>query len=519
MRILTTVPECRIAEIDPQLLALPLGVLNLTVRASNCLRDVPSIDGLMAQNEIDLVQMRNFGRTSLLDVRRKLVQYCIDHLALPPGHPVRKGLYDPHPSLKAVWDAPAQERSLREVISEILDCLGRAEELREVGSWVLSPTAVGPPRRCDYQTASLAEVYHAFFHCLKEREHRMVELRYGSLDSPGATLAEVGQDQGLTRERVRQIVQGSLARLAREDEQKRREPLTRAVREFAAEQGDVVREADVAHFMIGRFPPPHTEIGPLVRVFLEVEPDYAPVGQSVWVAGEHSPDLVLGIQDAFHGLLRAAGVRMTAELLLAEMRRRFAEVSGTPEGFLRACLRADDRLSRDEEGQYGLVEWQWLLPRTLDDYVYLALRSAARPRHYMWITQQVNLLIPDGQEVTPRDVHGTLLDRVDVFMRYREGTYALREWEDGPRETLGDVVSSILREHGRPMTLDEIVTRVGRQHAEGQAELNGGGPDPGSVAAILDSTSSYWRTPDGRYGLNDWPLRRPEAGLSAEAVS
>jgi hypothetical protein len=39
------------------------------------------------------------------------------------------------------------------------------------------------------------------------------------------------------------------------------------------------------------------------------------------------------------------------------------------------------------------------------------------------------------------------------------------------------------------------------------------------VAALLDSANGYWRTPDGRYGLNDWPLRRPEAAVSAEAVS
>jgi hypothetical protein len=137
----------------------------------------------------------------------------------------------------------------------------------------------------------------------------------------------------------------------------------------------------------------------------------------------------------------------------------------------------------------------------------------------MWITQQVNLLIPDGQEVTPRDVHGTLLDRADVFMRYREGTYTLREWANGPRETLGDIISNILRAHGRPMTLDEIVSRVDRQHAEAAEGANGSPMDSGSVAAVLESTSSYWRTPDGRYGLNDWPLRRPEIGLSAEAVS
>jgi hypothetical protein len=68
------------------------------------------------------------------------------------------------------------------------------------------------------------------------------------------------------------------------------------------------------------------------------------------------------------------------------------------------------------------------------------------------------------------------------------------------------------------MTLDEIVSQIGREHRH-EYSGNGQGPDASSVAALLESTTSYWRTPDGRYGLNDWPLRRPEAGIPAEAVS
>jgi hypothetical protein len=314
---------------------------------------------------------------------------------------------------------------------------------------------------------------------------------------------------GLTRERVRQIVQGCTLRLAREEERRWREPLARAVRDFVAEYGDVVREADIAHFLIGRYPPPHRDIGPLVRVFLEVEADYNPVGQGVWVAGDYPPRLVLELQDSYHSLLRAAGAHMKEGELLAAVRGKCLAAGSAPESLLRACLRTDDRLAVDAEQQYGLVEWQWLLPRTLDDYVYLALRSAARPRHYMWITEQVNTLIPDGEEVTPRDIHSTLLDRADLFIRYREGTYALREWETAPRENIGDLVNGALRAHGRPMTLDEIVAAVG---GAGQAET-------ASVAAFLTASNGYWRTPDGRYGLNDWPLRRPEPGVSAEVVS
>jgi RNA polymerase sigma factor (sigma-70 family) len=502
---LTTVPGCRIDDIAAPLLSYPLGVLNLTVRATNCLRGVISINALLDLNEAELIKTRNFGRTSLLDVRRKLVHFCIDHLALPPGHPIRMALYDPHPALRAVWEAPAQERPLRQVIDEVLDCLERADAVREAGSWTPSPTSVGPPKRCDYETVSLSEVCEAFFQCLKERERAIMELRYGTLDSTGATLAEVGEQLGLTRERVRQIVQGCITRLAEAEERRWRAPLARAVREFIAERGDVVRESDVAHYLIGRYPPPHCDVGALVRVFLEVEPDYQPVGQGVWVAGEYAPSLVLDIQAGYHSLLRAAGARMAESDLLTAVRQKCPAAGRAPQTFLGACLRTDDRLAGDEQ-QYGLVEWQWLLPRTLDDYVYLALRSAARPRHYMWITDQVNTLIPDGQEVTPRDVHGTLLDRADLFVRYREGTYALQEWVSAPRESIAELVDGILREHGRPMTREEIVSVVAR---ENQAER-------ASVVEFLDSANGYWRTPDGRFGLNDWPLRRPESGVSAE---
>src|SRR5262249_291727 len=154
----TVVPGCRIEDIDAALLSYPLSVLNLTVRASNCLRGVASIQDLLNLHEAELIRTRNFGRPSLLDVRRKLVHYCIDPSGLARGNAIRMGLYDPHPSLKAVWEAPAQERSLRAVVGEILDCLHRAEEVRQAGAWEPSPSSVGPPKRCDYDTASLSEV-------------------------------------------------------------------------------------------------------------------------------------------------------------------------------------------------------------------------------------------------------------------------------------------------------------------------------------------------------------------------
>ena len=45
---------------------------------------------------------------------------------------------------------------------------------------------------------------HAAMSCLNERERRFLRLRYG-MDCEPRTLKEIGQQEGITRERVRQI--------------------------------------------------------------------------------------------------------------------------------------------------------------------------------------------------------------------------------------------------------------------------------------------------------------------------
>ena len=50
---------------------------------------------------------------------------------------------------------------------------------------------------------------------LTERERRVIELRYGLADAEPQTLEQIGQDLGITRERVRQIETNSLRKLKR----------------------------------------------------------------------------------------------------------------------------------------------------------------------------------------------------------------------------------------------------------------------------------------------------------------
>ena len=71
------------ARVDEELLRklqMPMSELDLSVRANNCLESaqVNTVGELVAMTETDLLKVRSFGRTSLREVKRKLIDLGLD---------------------------------------------------------------------------------------------------------------------------------------------------------------------------------------------------------------------------------------------------------------------------------------------------------------------------------------------------------------------------------------------------------------------------------------------------------
>ena len=69
-------------------LHMPIGEMELSVRASNCLESakIDSVGQLVLQTDADLLRLRAFGRTSLREVKRKLQDMGLDlGMKLPEG--------------------------------------------------------------------------------------------------------------------------------------------------------------------------------------------------------------------------------------------------------------------------------------------------------------------------------------------------------------------------------------------------------------------------------------------------
>ncbi len=82
------------AGVDEELirkLNMPLTDLELSVRASNCLESarIDTVAQLVTHTEQDLLKLRSFGRTSLREVKRKLMDLELDlGMELPEGYQV-----------------------------------------------------------------------------------------------------------------------------------------------------------------------------------------------------------------------------------------------------------------------------------------------------------------------------------------------------------------------------------------------------------------------------------------------
>lgn len=80
------------ATVDDELvrrLNMPIGELELSVRASNCLESaaIATVGQLVAKTESDLLKVRSFGRTSLREVKKKL-----QDIGLTLGMPIPEGV-------------------------------------------------------------------------------------------------------------------------------------------------------------------------------------------------------------------------------------------------------------------------------------------------------------------------------------------------------------------------------------------------------------------------------------------
>ena len=290
----------------------------------------------------------------------------------------------------------------------------------------------------------------------REREREIISRRYGLYERK-ETLEQIGELLGITRERVRQLEKGIMARLKSQADEKL--PAIRSVEAaFVAELeklGGVARISDLT----SKFLPSNSRSDQAHIAFLaELAPNISVLNDnddffhSVAIAARHTEK---GIEESVKKIIEVVkehGQPLSAETLHEKTAHAHASSSAAH------ALASTSKHLAFLRGNWGLLKWPTVNPKNIRDKIYVVLQDAGKPLHFNEISGAIKDSEFKRKNVTTQAIHNELI-KDKRFVLIGRGIYALKEW-GYDRGTVADIITDVLKKAGEPLHRDEIVKRV-----------------------------------------------------------
>ena len=292
--------------------------------------------------------------------------------------------------------------------------------------------------------------FNNLFTGLTPKRKEILERRFGIKGQEGETLQSIGDDLGITRERVRQLINDSL-NLIREQRTRELALPLHYLEDYFQKHGGLKREEKI-----------YQEIAPdkfrgYIAFLLAVGPDFNRFNEdedyySFWADGEEP---IVHAQKTITITIRKLE-KVKEPTSLGELMSLTGQEFGEP--VFTSYIEISKHISASPEGNFGLMTWPEINPKGVRDRAYIVLKREGKPLHFVEITNRINNLNYDDKRVLSESVHNELI-RSPLFVLVGRGLYALQEWGYEPG-TVKDVIIKVLKEAKRPMTKEEIMQEV-----------------------------------------------------------
>lgn len=148
------------------------------------------------------------------------------------------------------------------------------------------------------------------------------------------------------------------------------------------------------------------------------------------------------------------------------------------------------QFSTNAFGEIGLRSWPEIEPKTVRDKAYLVLRKAAEPLHFETIARSINKYGIDQKPAHIQTVHNELI-KDQRFVLVGRGMYALSEHGFMPG-TVREVIAKVLKKQG-PLAPKDVVVHVSKQRILKE----------NTILLNLQSKKHFKRLGDGRYHVRE----------------
>jgi hypothetical protein len=323
---------------------------------------------------------------------------------------------------------------------------------------------------------------------LPDRSRRVLSDRFGlSGKGEGRTLDAIGQEYGVTRERIRQIENHGLSAVRESDAYTALTAHLEELKKAINALGGILAEET----LLKEIAKSDADRNHIVFILTVGHPFESRREDSDFHARWYIDNaLAEQVEEALSELHESIEPnRLTAEdefLQLFAKYLKSAGVKNRPEEALAHWLLISKRLGRNPLGEWGRMDSPHVRIKNTRDFAYLTLKRHGSPMHFTEVAKGIEKLF--NRETHPATTHNELI-KDSRFVLVGRGLYALKEWGYEPG-VVRDVIRGIIDREG-PLSREDIVDRVKRERYVKDATI-----------AVNLQNGTFTRLPDGRYTIS-----------------
>ncbi|MDO8743153.1 MAG: sigma factor-like helix-turn-helix DNA-binding protein [Candidatus Azambacteria bacterium] len=297
---------------------------------------------------------------------------------------------------------------------------------------------------------------------LNPRAREVIEKRFGLRSISRQTLEAIGQNLGITRERVRQIEALGLRQLANKNVLEPIRPAFEVVEKYLADCGGVRREDLFSRELSELFSLKENNNKNLISFILALGKEKfkyfkeTAKWRAAWALNNNAYDGAIALVGALREKISEQKLPMPQEAVLKTAVSLSA--NNLPDKTLLSYIDLCREISQNPFGEWGLVNSPEISPKGVKDKAYLILKKENKPLHFVQVAELINQVDFWDRRAHSQTVHNELI-KDPRFVLVGRGTYALADWGYEPG-TVRDVLVSALKNAKEGLTKDEIIELV-----------------------------------------------------------
>ncbi len=331
---------------------------------------------------------------------------------------------------------------------------------------------------------------------LSTKESDVLKRRFGLCDTPKETLEAIGNSFKVTRERIRQIENLAIKKIKENPEfNSLVRPVEHVVMSVLEEYGGVMSEEFLLEelFPTGSSPSNDQAVMFILSELIDFRFDKVGPNRKFTKSWKVKTTDVKFVEDVISMLEEIVG-NQGQPLDIATLYERVKQhplykdhSDRINQNVILSYLEVSKALARNPFDEYGLQKWGSVMPRRMNDKIYLVLKKIGKPMHFVDIAKKITEVFK--KEAYPPTVHNELILNKHYVLVGR-GIYALKEW-GYQRGVVSDVIEQILQESSQPVSRDVIVREVLKRRI---VKKN-------TIHLALTNKKRFSKLADGRYVL------------------